>query len=127
MKCLKCFKEITEDFSHLLGYSNVEVEMPEGHGLHKECAEKLIMEEKVSYYKKALEPIFRKINRSQFREVDVKALVAAFCCEHRTLQNDAIILLSNIISHLGKKAGDSMWEDGRNSYGLDWCKKASEL
>jgi len=138
MKCRVCFKQITDDFSHLLKYDNdfrtgrkaqarIDIEMDEGYGLHKECAEKVIMEEKVSYYKKALEPIFQKLNRSQFREVDMKAIVAAFCCEHRFLQNEAIILIKSIIETLGKKSGDPAWEDGRNSYGLAWCKKVSDL
>lgn len=140
MKCAYCHKAIASDddnYAHRLFIDLTDEQVPphlkeifsqdsDEYGLHEECVQTIVRQEKLEYYQKALEPIFEKLNRNQIRRADVEAIVEAFLSRHRYLQNEAIIIIRSIIELLGTKAENPCYEDGRNLWGLRWCKKVSK-
>ena len=61
-----------------------------------------------------------------FDRSDSDAVVESFFRQHRYLQNEMVVFLRNVLVKIGKKAGTG-FEDGRNQWALNWCKKISEV
>ena len=129
-KCMECNREFGDSVRE---DSRFKIDFPryEKMDIHicSECGNKRRYEKKVAEFKEAMSVLGRMANSTMFdfEGKDSDAVVEAFAGEHRHIQNEIIIFMRNVIIKLGKKAGDPAYEDGRNQWGLNWCKKASEV
>jgi len=94
-----------------------------------DCGNKRRYEKKVEEFNEVISAFSQMVNSMSFdyegKESDV--IVEAFCKQHRELQHGMVVFLRSVLIKLGKKAGDPAYEDGRNKWALEWCKKISEI
>lgn len=93
----------------------------------KKCGYKVRLDKKIEEYKPAIEQIFDRLNKSSFSSIDKEAIVSCMQNQHRYLQNEAMLMIYDILFRYGKNSGDVCWEDARNAWGLAWAKAASSI
>lgn len=94
-----------------------------------ECGNKRRYEKKVEDFNKVMDAFGDMTNSStlDFKGMESDAVVEAFLRQHRHLQGSMVAFLRKVLIKLGEKAGDPAYENGRNQWALEWCKKISEI
>jgi hypothetical protein len=94
-----------------------------------DCAKKERLQSLVREYTPFMEKFSKLVNNYAFDHDGLTSDALAFCFlrEHRQLQHDMIMGLREIITKIGKKSGNTTYEDARNEWALRWCKAVSEL
>jgi len=127
--CVICRGVIGPDLAEDTQYMDEEGLTVENIHICVNCGRKERISKLVKEFTPFMEKFSKMVNSCSFDHSGLvtEAIVHLFFREHRYLQNEMVKGLLKIMTKIGEQSGNSMYEDGRNQWGLKFCKEVSKL